>query len=112
MPKFRKKPVVIEAHKYNFFRNDVPVSEETINFFRSAKVQPVEWHLPADSMCHTCGMPDYLHMNVPTLEGWHIMCPNDWLIKGIKGEFYPCKSDIFDATYEVADEEEYKVYLQ
>lgn len=38
---------------------------------------------------------------VATLEGPLRAAPNDWIIKGIKGEFYPCKPDIFEATYEV-----------
>jgi len=41
---------------------------------------------------------------IPTLEGRMIAEPGDWIIKGIKGEFYPCKPDIFEATYEVVGE--------
>jgi hypothetical protein len=37
---------------------------------------------------------------IQTLEGNMIGVPGDWIIKGVKGEFYPCKPDIFDATYE------------
>ena len=37
---------------------------------------------------------------IPTLEGLMVGRQNDWIIKGIKGEFYPCKPDIFAATYE------------
>jgi hypothetical protein len=44
-------------------------------------------------------------MNCPTPEGWHIVCPGDYIIKGIKGEFYPCKPDIFEMTYEKVDAE-------
>jgi hypothetical protein len=39
---------------------------------------------------------------IPTLEGDHTAITGDWIIKGIKGEFYPCKPDIFEKTYEVA----------
>ncbi|WP_333828278.1 hypothetical protein [Pararhodobacter sp.] len=39
---------------------------------------------------------------IPTLEGDHLALPGDWIIKGVKGEFYPCKPDIFAATYEPA----------
>jgi len=38
----------------------------------------------------------------PTLEGGHIVSPGDWIIKGVKGEFYPIKNDIFLETYEPA----------
>ena len=37
---------------------------------------------------------------IPTLEGKHIAHEGDWIIKGVKGEFYPCKPDIFEMTYE------------
>lgn len=48
-----------------------------------------------------------LCLDVKTLEGMVTAIPNDWIIKGIKGEFYPCKPDIFEATYEpVAEENE------
>jgi hypothetical protein len=39
---------------------------------------------------------------IPTLEGDHLALPGDWIIRGVKGEFYPCKPDIFEATYEPA----------
>jgi len=37
---------------------------------------------------------------IETLEGVMLASPNDWIIRGVKGEFYPCKPDIFEATYE------------
>lgn len=40
---------------------------------------------------------------IETLEGGHLVTPGDWIIKGVKGEFYPCKPDIFAATYEPAE---------
>ena len=41
---------------------------------------------------------------IATLEGGHIVSPGDYIIKGIKGEHYPCKPDIFEATYEKVEE--------
>jgi hypothetical protein len=41
---------------------------------------------------------------IHTLEGNHLADVGDWIIRGVQGEFYPCKPDIFDATYEPADE--------
>jgi len=46
----------------------------------------------------TLGIPGKLIIN--TLEGALIVCIDDWIIKGVKGEIYPCKPDIFEATYE------------
>ena len=45
-------------------------------------------------------MADNGGVNIHTLEGVMRADPGDWIIKGIKGEFYPCKPDIFAATYE------------
>lgn len=39
------------------------------------------------------------HITIPTLEGPMLANPGDWIIQGIQGEFYPCKPDIFNATY-------------
>lgn len=41
---------------------------------------------------------------IPTMEGNHLCTPGDWIIKGIKGEFYPCKPDIFAATYDKVED--------
>lgn len=84
MAKYRKKPVVIEAIQFNG-RNSADIHE-----FCGDKVrEPVG--------------KDYLE--IETLEGIHIASPGDYIIKGIKGEFYPCKPDIFEMTYEKVDSE-------
>ncbi len=47
---------------------------------------------------------DYVKLIIATLEGHMVADQGDWIIRGVKGELYPCKPDIFDATYEpVAD---------
>ncbi len=84
MAKYRKKPVVIEAIQFNG-RNSADIHE-----FCGDKVrEPVG--------------KDYLE--IETLEGVHIASPGDYIIKGIKGEFYPCKPDIFELTYEKVEED-------
>ena len=47
---------------------------------------------------------EILGINIPTLEGLMVGIEGDWIIKGIKGEIYPCKDDIFKATYELVEE--------
>lgn len=42
-------------------------------------------------------------IRIQTLEGWMLASPGDWIIRGVKGELYPCKPDIFAATYEAVD---------
>jgi hypothetical protein len=79
--KYRKKPVVIEAMRFegdnmaevSAFMGETPPHEELGGVYI-----------------------------IRTLEGDMAAGPGDWIIKGVKGEFYPCKSDIFDATYEPA----------
>ena len=82
MPKFRTKPVVIEAVQFNG-HNDA----ECLAFCPTA-VDPV-----------TRGPL----LIIPTLEGDMQVSKGDWIIRGVKGEFYPCKPDIFAATYEPVD---------
>jgi len=81
--KFRKKPVVIEAHQWNGHNR-----HELIEYLK----------MPPEVICATNPLGDLLFIR--TLEGEMRADPGDWIIKGVKGEFYPCKPDIFEATYE------------
>lgn len=54
------------------------------------------------SSCPHCNSPAHAHRWIDTLEGGHIVCPGDWIITGVAGDHYPCKSAIFAATYEPA----------
>ena len=82
--RFKKKPVVIEAIQWN---GDF---EELKGFC------PIVIDLGCD--CSTEKITSW-PIHIPTLEGMHLANIGDWIIKGIKGEFYPCKPDIFAATY-------------
>jgi hypothetical protein len=77
MAKWRKKPVIVEAEVYQ------PGMEDGFEY---------------------CDLERRPYIN--TLEGKHFISPGDYIITGIKGERYPCKPDIFHATYEPVDEEE------
>jgi len=85
MPKFRKKPVVIEAVQYNGRNNPFDCIEQRA--FNEDMQPGARYTAPA----------------IKTLEGWHRVFVNDWVIKGVQGEFYPCKPDIFQATYEAVN---------
>jgi hypothetical protein len=91
MPKFRKKPVVIEAHQFSGW------DDEGDPIFNT---DPTGWLLDAitDSVVDW-GQDRILVIN--TLEGQHVASEGDWIIRGVKG-VYPCKPDIFAATYEPA----------
>lgn len=82
--RFRKKPVVIEACKFDGSFESVRSIVET----------------NPDIVWSSRGNGSYVA--IKTLEGIMEASPGDWIIKGIKGEFYPCKPDIFEATYEPA----------
>ncbi len=83
--KFRKKPVVIDAIRF------VKGNEKDIEQFVG---MPLSMGIGLDNIVSQIG--------ISTLEGTMTASIGDWIIKGVKGEFYPCKPDIFEATYEVA----------
>lgn len=58
--------------------------------------------IPVEQVSDTCGEqgPNYISLTIPTLEGPMLAVHGDYIIKGVKGEFYPCKPDIFAATYD------------
>jgi hypothetical protein len=91
--KFRKKPVVIEAIQWtgNNLREVITFTDgppDTRSMHASMK-----WDEYADLVKRE-GLKIY------TLEGKMLASPGDWIIRGVKGELYPCKPDIFAATYE------------
>lgn len=110
MPKFRKKPVVIEATRW-FKNGDHPKDNVWRPFEDTGKspTQPREgqtvryYRIPSmknDDDCSICGHMMLDHGFIDTLESGHRVCPGDYIITGIKGEIYACKPDIFEATYE------------
>jgi hypothetical protein len=129
MAKFRKKPVVIEAHQW-FKNGDHPLDYEgdkpgyengelrtfsgeyrreqgwegdVVRYFRHPEVA-------GESLCSECGVRFHEHGWIDTLEDGHRVCPSDWIITGIAGERYPCKNQIFRDSYEPADEEAEKLW--
>lgn len=85
MAKFRKKPVVIEAVQWLGYNFD-EIREFAGDGFKSFPM--------SSDIC------------IETLEGNMFANSKDWIIKGVKGEFYPCKPDIFEATYESVEDVE------
>ncbi len=80
--KFRKKPVVIEAEQW----------------WPNKPVAGVIYPPPEEISKRLVMTVEVGYID--TLEGGHLVNPGDWIITGIKGEKYPCKPDIFEATYE------------
>jgi len=108
--KYRKKPVVIEAHRW-YQNGDHPNDAETpIN--QRAQPWPQEglvvrrYRHPKkynEDPCQHCGVRMGDHGWIDTLEAGHNVCPGDWIITGVAGECYPCKPDIFEATYDLVE---------
>lgn len=92
MPIFRKKPVIVEAIQWSGDLNEL------------ASVQALDNHGPREDVrIYPCPsrIGETLHdLGIQTLEGVMLAKPGDWIIKGVAGEVYPCKPDIFAATYE------------
>ncbi len=83
MKKYCKRPLVIEAAQWD---------GEYLDGQRPREVLEGEWSRDGNIL--------YLH----TLEGVMLVNPGSWVIKGVKGEFYPCKQEIFVATYEEVEQ--------
>jgi len=96
--RYKKKPVVIEAVQLNWKNWN-----EVCDFLGSiiSKENPGR---NSEDYSDKCGeVRPYIELTIPTLEGNHIAKHGDWIIKGVNGEFYPCKPDIFEKTYEPAN---------
>ena len=89
--RFRKKPVVIEAFCWSGDERQVEDPEWICAAIRSGAV-----------FFFAAGTPEMV-LAIKTLEGTMRADRGDWIIRGVKGEIYPCKPDIFAATYEPAD---------
>lgn len=89
--KYKKKPVVIDAFRFTGSSTSAAIVEAWIK----------EGREPFDCAIHTC---DIRELKIQTLEGEMTASPGDWIIKGVNGEFYPCKPDIFEQTYEAVTE--------
>ena len=99
--RFRKKPVEIEAMQFD---GTAPGATPIIDWVLGGGTARFrDCATSHDERLSTC-VPG---IAIDTLEGTMVALPGDWIIRGVKGEFYPCKPDIFEATYEAAlDEEE------
>lgn len=106
--KYRKKPITVDATQW--FRNgdhpddgnDVFIGGEfagekceglVVRYFRNPGIT-------GTTICSICKRIMHVHGFIETLEGGHIVCPGDWIITGVNGEYYPCKPGIFEKTYE------------
>ena len=91
MAKYRKKPVVIEAFQFGMTeKSDLPIWVK--DAFQRDLIRPFAQHAGSIKWAE-----------IDTLEGTVKVAAGEYIIKGINGEFYPCKPDIFHKTYEKVD---------
>ena len=114
---YRKRPVVVEAHQW-WKNGDHPydrvgqpridqMTGETYTAIEGAVVRYFRRPEPEYRGTRThgmCGRTWHDHGWIDTLEGGHTVCPGDWIIKGVQGEYYPVKASIFRETYEEVEE--------
>ncbi|MFN3600526.1 MAG: hypothetical protein ACK4UY_03950 [Dietzia sp.] len=115
-PKYRKKPIIIDATVWEH-----PGDHPEVGYYRHPPVDPATGDVSAadnailmGQLRHSevperfrradCHTTMHYHGFIDTLEGGHTVCPGDFIITGVKGEFYPCKPDIFAATYEEVEQ--------
>lgn len=123
MPSFTKRPAPVAAHQW-FKNGDHPddyarpvqgherghlitysPQHQRVNDWEGQVVRRHRTpHGDGMRACEHCGHVMGEHGWIDTLEGGHTVCPGDWVITGAAGEHYPCKPDIFEATYEPAEE--------
>lgn len=105
----RKKPVEVEATRW-FANGDHPKDNSNVTYANTQRETWTEGKVvryyrspTVDSKheCEHCNNIMHVHGWIDTLEGGHIVCPGDWIITGIEGEYYPCKPDIFEKTYDI-----------
>ena len=94
--KYRKKPVVIEAIQWTGLERDL---EHVLPFFVDFSALPNNGATIQPGIGYT---PPSGELTIPTLEGDMTASPGDFIIRGVKGEYYPCKPEIFAMTYEPA----------
>ena len=99
MTKYRKKPVVIDAMQFK--GPDGTLENGPSHEWLEYSIAFDDWIIDnqGDVKCRYVGPT----LVIPTLEGDMTAMPGDWIIKGVKGELYPIKSDVFELTYEAVE---------
>lgn len=105
--KYRKKPVVIEAMRFAGTNAETHavyqwVEKNTLGTFDLVEITDEEKPFPTSGVSID---PSDGRMVIATLEGLHWVNVGDYVIRGVAGEFYPCRSDIFNMTCEIVEDQ-------
>lgn len=98
--RYRKKPVVVEVIQWTGENADEVMAFAFADTRWQEALDSAEVNGPG--IGHT---PAIGTLDIPTLEGMMTAQPGDWIIRGVQGELYPCKPDVFAATYEPVEDE-------
>lgn len=102
--KYRKKPVVIDAVQWNGDTEAGKAEALLLSAFGAPPGGVFQLAREATDLDDGSRLVDTeLSLFIETLEGTMRCDPGDWIIRGVSGEFYPCKPDIFEKTYEPAE---------
>lgn len=99
--KFRKKPVVVDAVQLRWDTWSDMCDFAGVGILADGKPQGCYVDHEGRESKNSC---DRIGLFIPTLEGLMLASEGDWIIRGVNGELYPCKPDIFAATYEEVTE--------
>lgn len=109
MAQFKRNPVMVQAHRW--FRNgDHPndncelfTDSDGSPFMGEGKVVRYYRHpnIPGHQKCPQCKNTIHIHGWIDRPGEGRVVCPGDWIVNDVAGEFWPCKPDIFDITYQV-----------
>lgn len=124
MPKYRRKPTVVEAslwfkngdHPQDYAAHRDAVSDDgDVRYVDSEEQRRLDWEgqvvrryrhpdVDGETPCQNCGVKMHHHGWIDTLEGGRTVCPGDYVITGERGDYYPCKQDAFESTHERVEE--------
>ena len=97
--KYRKKPIIIEAIQWNG-KNKKEIKSFCGDYATFVSVETFEYNEVVLEIMKYNELITQSKLIIKTLEGELVAMQGDYIVKGIKGEFYPCKPDIFEQTYE------------
>jgi len=97
MAKFRKRPVVVEALQWNGM--NLSEIKEFVGDYAKYELHD-EFYNRGEGIP---SVPPWVEVTIHTLEGDMCVSMGDYIIRGVSGEFYPCKPDIFEKTYELVE---------
>ena len=102
MAKYRKKPIIVEAVQLRWDTWFEMYDYANVGYLRDSRPE-IKYLQPDGTLSDVWS--ERIALMIPTLEGLMIASQDDWVIRGVKGELYPCKPDIFAQTYEIAPAE-------